>query len=67
MTEPPPRLLLLSYDELRVLWDALMEHRLRLGADPGDADLATCQLLNERVGDLLAVEYDRLVGGKTGP
>ena len=60
-TEPPPRLLLLSYDETRVLWDALMRHRLHLGDDPGDTDLETAQRLNERVGDLLAVEYDRLV------
>ena len=61
MTEPSPRLLLLSYDELRVLWDALLRHRLRLGDDPGDSDFETCLILNERVGDLLAVEYDRLV------
>jgi hypothetical protein len=63
MADPPPRLLLCSYDELRVLWDALMRHRLHLGADPGDTDLETAQRLNERLGDLLAVEYDRLVGG----
>jgi hypothetical protein len=56
-----PRLLLCSYDELRVLWDALMRHRLHLGDDPGDSDFEICLILNERVGDLLAVEYDRLV------
>jgi len=65
MAEPPPRLLLLSYDELRVLWNALLRHRLFLGNDPGDTDLEVAILLNERIGYLLAVEYDRLVSGTT--
>jgi hypothetical protein len=64
---PAPRLLLASYDEIRVLWDAIGHYRLFLGGDPGDPDLEIATLLNERLGDLLAVEYDRLVGGTTDP
>lgn len=46
------RLLLLSNDDLLILWDALMRHRLAL--DIGDPELADTTILVERVGDLLA-------------
>jgi len=46
------RLLLLAYDELLILWDALMRHRLAI--DVGDPEFDDVVLLIERVGDLLA-------------
>lgn len=57
------RLLLLSYDEVRVLQDAMRRYRVLLGEDPGDPDLETAVTLHGRLGDLLSVEYERLASG----
>ena len=46
------RLLLVSHDELLILWDALMRHRLAL--DVGDPEHDDVVRLVERVGELLA-------------
>jgi hypothetical protein len=53
-----PRLVLLTFDELCVLWDALARHRLFF-EDPGDYDLEISQQLQERLGDLMADEYEK--------
>lgn len=45
------RLLLLSYDELVILWDALMRHRLAV--DIGDPEFSDIVKLVERVDQLL--------------
>ena len=52
------RLLLLTYDELRILWDALWRHRLAI--DVGDADHDDMVRTLDRVGALLADTHDRL-------
>lgn len=52
------RLLLLTYDELRVLWDALATFRRHL--DIGDADFDGVRALHDRIGDLMADEFHRL-------
>ena len=46
------RLLLVSQDNLYILWDALMRHRLMM--DIGDPEYDDTVRLLERVGDLLA-------------
>ena len=51
------RLLLVSQDDLYILWDALMRHRLSI--DTGDPDFDEVISLLERVGDLLADNIDR--------
>lgn len=50
------RLLLVDLDDLRVLWDAVLRHRLSL--DPGDFDLEVAQVLQERLGELLSEEWE---------
>jgi hypothetical protein len=45
------RLLLLSHDELLILWDALMRHRLAV--DVGDPDFDDIVRMTERVEELL--------------
>ena len=53
------RLLLLSYDELLILWDALIRHQLAL--DIGDPEHDDIVLLLERVGELLTDSLDKLL------
>ncbi len=52
------RLLLVEYDDLVELWDALLAHEVRFD-DPGDYGFEVTRRLRERVGELMAVMYDR--------
>jgi len=61
---PADRLLLCSYDELCVLWDAIVRHKHLLADDPSDYYLELMVALEDRVGELLATQYDRLVNKK---
>lgn len=54
------RLLLVSQDELYILWDSLMKHRLTM--DIGDPEYDDVIFLLERVGDLLADNIYKLQG-----
>lgn len=51
-------LLLLSYDELGLVWDALMIRYSML--DVGDPEYVDVKRLLERVGDLLAARFRAL-------
>lgn len=51
------RLLLLSLDDLYILWDALKRHRLAI--DIGDPEFDDTVRLMDRVGELLADTYSR--------
>jgi len=53
-------LLLVSQDELYILWDSLMKHRLTM--DIGDPEYDDVIFLLERVGDLLADNIYKLQG-----
>ncbi len=53
------RLLLLSHDELLILWDALMRHRLAL--DPGDPEWEDMLQLLHRIGDLMSNNLDKVI------
>jgi hypothetical protein len=57
VTDPLLRLLLVSQDNLYILWDALMRHRLMM--DIGDPEYDDVVVLLERVGDLLADNIHR--------
>lgn len=52
------RLLLVDFDELHVLWDAIVRHRLSL--DIGDPDFVTTVALADRIGELMSDEQHRL-------
>jgi len=60
-TEADKRLLLVDLDDLRVLWDALLPHEASF-ADVADYDLEVTRRLRERVGNLLAVTFERITG-----
>lgn len=53
------RLMLLSYDDLLVLWDALYVFRCS-SVTPGDPEFEEVVSLQERVGELLASEVDKM-------
>lgn len=59
MAYGPTRLLLVDYDELLILWDALRDRKLAV--DVGDPEWADVVRLQERVGELLSSSLDALV------